>query len=244
MVNHQQLNAKQLRLLKIIYKFRFVTSDHVAKYRGVSKRAVNDAFKILLDQHYIARHYDKTYKLLGKGARYYLAPKSLRLLQSELNIEKTILQSRYRDKRVGEAFIDHSLQIFDLCLQIRDQKQDTFDMFTQSELASYDHFPQPLPDLYLKRLEPAEDKPNEYMVDTFNNVLAFVIQKRVDQYIRHFEDVSWDGKYPGIYIICANKRMQQKIQNYIISKLEENYIEEGELSLSVRLSLPRDGIAR
>ena len=56
----QHLTIQQLHLLKILYKFRFVTADLVAKYKGVSIRATNEALSILLQRKIIARHYNKT----------------------------------------------------------------------------------------------------------------------------------------------------------------------------------------
>jgi len=40
------LTTQQLHILKIIYKFRFVTANRVAEYRAVSTRTTNEALSI------------------------------------------------------------------------------------------------------------------------------------------------------------------------------------------------------
>lgn len=233
MAKHKlNLNANQIHLLKIIYKFRFATTDQIAKYKVVSKRAVNNALTILLDQGYIARRYDSSYKLLGKSARYYLAPKALKLLRDQHGLNEGVLHSRYKDKSVSEPFIKHNLSVFNVCLKIKLGYPDAYNIFTKVELADYDYFPQPLPDLYMRRINPEEDKPTNFMIDFFEDTLAFIIQKRVDQYIKRFEDDGWiDKVYPNVLLICSNSRIEEKIQKYIEKQLDNIYIDEYEMAI-------------
>lgn len=231
-MNKPNLNSKQVHLLKLIYRFRFVTADLVASYKHISKRAVNDAFSILLKQEYIARHYNSSYRLHGKSARYYLAPKALKLLRDKYELDKDVLHASYKDKSVSEAFIDHNLGIFSTCLAVRSLYPDQYTVFTKSELVEYDYFPKPYPDLYVTRTNEADDKPSDFMIDIFENTLAFIVQKRVDQYIQHYEDDEWVDKiYPAVILICPNSRMAEKIQKYIEGKKDDKYIEDGELRI-------------
>jgi hypothetical protein len=226
------LTTQQLHILKIIYKFRFVTSNLVAKYKGVSTSATNKAFIILLQRGLIARRFDKTYKLLGKSARYYLAPKALKLLKTEYGLNEQVLHARYKDKSVGEPFVEHTLEIMTACLNIRTAYPDTFTLFTKAELAKHDYFPQPLPDLYLLLNKSSDRKTNEYFIDIFSTgTLLFIIKKRIDQYIDHFESGDWENnQYPLILLICPDNRTGHKLQKYIETTFDNKYIDETELT--------------
>ena len=49
----EKLSSKQLHTLKIIFKFRVVTSSLLATYRGVNKDSLNRMLQNLVDQKYI-----------------------------------------------------------------------------------------------------------------------------------------------------------------------------------------------
>jgi predicted transcriptional regulator len=75
------LNNNQQDILRLLYKFRFSTSELIAKYLNKPNvKLVQKKLKLLEDRGYVAKRYDKSYKLRGKAARYYLTPKAARLL--------------------------------------------------------------------------------------------------------------------------------------------------------------------
>lgn len=51
----KQLTTQQLTILKIIYKFRFVTSDLIAHYRTTSRIAAYKSLTVLHKSGYIER---------------------------------------------------------------------------------------------------------------------------------------------------------------------------------------------
>src|ERR1039457_3276306 len=106
-----KLNVKQIQILKLLYKFRFVTGNLVAEHKGIRRSAVNNGFTILLDQELIARHYDVSYKIQGKGASYYLTPKAVRLLRDSYKLNETTLCTMLKNKRLSEVFVKHNLTI-------------------------------------------------------------------------------------------------------------------------------------
>src|SRR5665213_3675521 len=109
---YNPLNPKQLRLLKLIYKFRFITVPLLLEYKGVSSLAsLRSALQLLVDQKYLARRYSSRDKLLGKAARYYLAPAALTYLSDEHHMNKAVLHNMYSSKTAGESFISHNLDV-------------------------------------------------------------------------------------------------------------------------------------
>lgn len=232
----QHLTTQQLHLLKIIYKFRFVTADLVAKYKNVSTRATNEALSILLQRKTISRRFDKTYKLLGKSARYYLAPQALKLLKAN-GLNESVLHARYKDRSVSEQFVEHTINILITSLNIQANFPKSFLIYTKAELADRGYFPQPLPDLYLKRDKLTQNMPNEYFIDIFSDTQFFIIKKRVDQYIEHFESGDWGGViYPTILLACPNNTTIQKLLKYVETALDNKYINENELIIKTILT--------
>src|SRR5476651_357600 len=155
-----KLNDNQIKLLQLLYKFRFVTAELAAMHKGIRRSAVNNAFAILLDQELIARHYDNSYKIKGKGATYYLTPKALRLLRDMYKLNEAVLRNLLKNKRLSDGFIDDNLTIMAAYLKLREAYPDSFNVFSVSELGDFDYFPEPKPNLYLSRKEPVDGLPS------------------------------------------------------------------------------------
>jgi hypothetical protein len=225
------LTAQQIHLLKILYKFRFITAELAGQYKGVSTRAANIALGILLKNELVHRRYDKSYKLLGKAARYYLAPKALKLLRDEYGLNSAVLHARYKDAHVSEVFVDHTIKIVEQCTGIRSSYPNMFTLYTKWELADNDEFPQPLPDLYVTRINESEGMPTSYFLDIVNDTQPFLIKKRIAQYIEHYESGDWNEVvYPSIILVCVNAYTAKKLSTYIQDTLDNAFIEESELS--------------
>ncbi len=171
------LNSEQLVVLELLFKFRFGTSEQFARYFGKqSAKAVQKRLSILEAQGYIAKHYDKGYKLQGKPAEYYLLAKGARLLQQtaetaddDTAITDQAIKNRYKDKTASETFMIHSLAILSLSLKLKQLYGDNLRFFTKSEMQPYDYFIRPLPDAFLALKKTTRDKtpPKRFLVDVF-----------------------------------------------------------------------------
>ncbi|HSW77540.1 MAG TPA: replication-relaxation family protein [Candidatus Chromulinivoraceae bacterium] len=77
----KKLNEEQVAVLQLLWRFRFASSEQIAKYQQKPNgKAVQKRLKIPEDQSLIAKRYDKSYKLQGKPAAYYLTPHGARML--------------------------------------------------------------------------------------------------------------------------------------------------------------------
>lgn len=221
------LNAKQIHVLKLLYKFRFITASLLAEYKSISRVSSNQSLQVLLDQEYIGRYYENDFRIERKGPRYYLAPKALRFLKDAQDINEQALHSMYKNKTVSSGFIDHNLDVLKAYLSIRD---DSFDIFTKSELGIFDYFPEPKPDLYINRIDPLDDTPNEYLLDIFTDTQTFVIKKRIKLYIEHYDSGEWEAEsetdYPAILVVCPSARVEKQIQEHAATILDNAGIDE------------------
>lgn len=217
-----KLNEKQLQLLKLLYKFRFVSAALVARHKGVRKSAVNNAFTILMDHGLIDRRYEISYRIQGKGATYYLTPEALRFLRDKYKLNEVVLHSMYKNKSVSDTFVDDNLTLMLAYLNLRDAYPGIFNIFTKSELGDFDYFPEPKPNLYLSRKTVSDDKNGDYMLDIFNDNRLFIIKKRIQVYIDHFDSGEWgDEEYSTILLVCPDPRTEERVQKYIESLLED-----------------------
>lgn len=233
----KKLTPQQLTTLKIIYKFRFITADLLSQYRTTTLPTAKEALSILNKSGYIGRHYDKSYKLLGKGARYFLAAQSIKVLKDQEGLNERVLHARYKDKSANQSLIDSSLGVFKTALDMRTNYPEMFTIFTQYELANYSQFPRPLPSLYLKRIETDQDKPNEYFVEIIDDSPFFVVKKLIDRYVEYYEEGEWQGgAYPQLILQISNASLRKKIAEHVESLIENGYIDEDELRIRVVLA--------
>jgi hypothetical protein len=224
------LNAKQIHILKLTYKFRFITSSLLARYKGISRISSNKSLKILLEQDYLGTRYDKSYKIQGKAATYYLAKKALTYLRDQHHLNEQVLHAQYKNKTVGNEFIDHNINIFEAYLALRHSYPDAFHIFTKAETVDYGYFPEPRPDLYLNRINPVRASKNEYLLDIFTDTQLFIIKKRIAVYLEHFESGDWETEaetiYPAILIACPDSRLEERLQTHIAKVLYNSGIDE------------------
>ncbi len=217
-----KLNTKQTSLLKLIYKFRFVTADLVAVHKDMSRSATNYSLAILVDQEYLGRRYDNSYKIAGKSAVYYLTAKAIRLLKESLTLDDKVVRTMANNKTVSDNFIDEKLNAMRTYLVLRESYPDIFDVFTPQELGGFSDLPDPKPSLYLHRKTSSESMPNDYMLDIISDSRLFIVKKRVQTYIEHCESKKW-GKsaYPTVLLVLATPRAEYTVLKYTEPLLED-----------------------
>ena len=224
------LNSKQLHLLKIIYKFRFVNSTLIANYLGISSVGAYKKLQVLKESGYLTSTYDASYNLQGKGAIYYLTVKSINLFKNDSVFNNQVLHAMRKNNIVGEPFIDHNISVMRACLALKHQYPNIFHIFTKYELGDYTFFPDPKPDLYLNRIKPSDSSINEYIFEILLNETLFIIKKRVLGYIEHFESGEWEAEaeseYPTILLVCTNSRVEANLQAQIAKILDNMGIDE------------------
>lgn len=197
----------------------------LARQRKLSSPVViNSALQILLDQDYIGRKYNNSYKLQGKGASYYLAPKALKVLRDNHGFNETILHTMYKNRTVSETFIDHCLDVFRAFLELSSVYPETANIYTKYELGGLDYFPSPAPDLYISRIDASKNAQADFFLDIFTNTQLFVIKKRIALYLEHYESGDWESEtktnYPTLLIACPDGRTEEKLQDYVEKALE------------------------
>lgn len=226
------LNKDQLSVLQLLYRFRFATSEQIAGYfNRASNKHIQKRLKILEDQTLIGKRYDKSYKLRGKPATYYLTPKGARLLKATPQYGKytcdKAIKALYKNKTVSEDFIEHNLTVLSTYLKLKELYGDKIQCFTHIDMLPHDHFPDWLPDLYV-RLD-KKDETLQFFLDVFDDSKPFFVHvKKVRNYLQHSEDGDWDktdDEYPVVMSICDTKRNETKLRRQIRKAQDESYEE-------------------
>lgn len=227
----KKLNEEQLAVLNLLYTFRFASSEHIAKYqKKPNSKHVQKRLRILEDQEYIAKRYDKSYKLKGKPAAHYLLPKGARALvdvgdrdeNEPINIKRI-----YKDKDVSEGFIQHSLNILSAYLALSTLHGSKLDFFTKSDLKyeQFEFYPQPLPDAYVRISTKGDDK--NFFLDIFEDSQPFfVLIRRIKKYLEYAGSGDWpEEPLPTILLIVENKSVHKRLRKRIAKELRESYEE-------------------
>ena len=148
-MKHRKPSPLQIELLKLLYKFRFTTAPLLAEHKQKNLVTITQSMKTLLDKKYIARNYSPAYKLAGRGAEYYLTNEGIRYLRQNYELNEAVLHAMYKNKTIGQPFIQKCLLIYQVYISLQNQYTQTMKLYTRSEMQDAEGFPAPLPDLYL-----------------------------------------------------------------------------------------------
>lgn len=226
---HRPLNSEQLAVLHWLYKSRFSTSKQIAKHLlKPNHKGIQNKLQILEEQGYIGKHYDKSYKLAGRAAEYFLTPKGARALPADSTNEWAI-KALYKNKTLSQDFIKHRLNLADLALQLQAVYGDKLRLFTRSDMAAYDYFPKWAPDLFLSLKSRTKDEPpRRYFLDLWDETQPFFVSvRKARNYITYAEEGDWPSDeyaLPTVLAVCLNTKMQNKLSRQIKRALDEKYI--------------------
>ena len=209
------LNSNQVRLLKVIFKFRFVSIPLLSEYIGKDKSTIYEQLLVLASQDYIAKSYDSSYRLPPRPATYALAAKGIKYLRDNTDLSQSALRNMYRNKAASEPLVEQSLKTFKVCIQLRRQYPDVFDIFTKSELSQSDKFLRPLSSLWLRRKKWREDKPYSYLLEFVDEgTYSWILRKRIQAHENFYDE--WDENiYPYVLFVAGNASTERRIQRIL-----------------------------
>jgi len=214
----KSINPNQLQILQLLFKFRYISSPLLATITNKSRQSVQQTFQRLEEQDFVGKKYNSSFRLQGKQAIYYLRPKAIRELKQRYNFNQSALNVMARNASLSETFMEHHLEVIKAYLRLKNDYSSEFHIFSQYELASFDYFMRPLPDLYLHRIKQHKNLPTDYVISIFSDKPTFVIKKQLETYWRHCDTNTWQSEtksqYPSILICCSNPRTESTIQSY------------------------------
>lgn len=225
----RKLTKQQVRYLKLIFKFRFVTVKLLASHVGVNRSAVQRSLGTLLERGYITRRYGTEYRMSGRYAEYCLDLTGIRYLRDNMadSWPEELFKPMFKDRTCTDQFVQKSLLIFSIYQKLNKRHGDKVAIFTSSELRQREDCPKPLPSLYI---DSTKYEDTDWFIEVFTDMLFFYIKKRVRQYVAHYEECEWEGDtYPTVLLVVPNEKLQKKATRYIKRYLDDRYIDDYEL---------------
>lgn len=215
------LNKNQIRLLELVYKYRFVSRLLVADSLGVKpENGLFRRFEVLVKYEYLSKRFDKRLKLMGVPVAYCLTPKGLRALQAipgHEYITEAIIKSSYRDTSVGQSFIAHTLDVYHYANTLMRHYPD-LRVFTRREIGRYEYFPEQLPDAVLSLPTENPKQPKRFFLDLIPSAAPRrTIDGRLTAYCNFFDEGGWDitGSTLPVLLLVAETSSSEKRLQYI-----------------------------
>lgn len=236
------LKPNQLAIINYLYRFRFLTSIQLQKlltYKTL--HLTNYHLKILTTQNYINKHYSRRFGLANQPAVYFLAPRSIKVLENVEGITARGLKRIYREKIRSQQFIAHASFIADYYLFLRDDSlktKQTLHFFTKSDLEVHPYIIHPLPDVYFARVDSSRNT-KRYFVDVIEEGSPrFALRKRVEQYNDYIESGKFEEatnhRFPTILFICSTIGILIYLKKHLGRVYEETSLDQIDIYLATR----------
>ena len=238
-VNYRRpLNPQQLKTLHLLYWYRFCTSKQLARSLGRSShKAIQSKLQILEAQGLIGKRYDKSYKLAGRSAEYYITPKGARQLEQAKpdTTNQWATKSLYKNKTVSDDFLRHCIAVAEIAQRLRAIHGDSkLEVVTKSYMAQYRYYPAWTPDLHLEMPSIGGAPTKHYFLDVWDGTKPFFVGVRKTRNYVNFKDSGnkdgkeWqaDEQYPAILAICEDEQVQKKLNRQMRRILDEQWDEE------------------
>jgi len=228
---HYTINAKQLDILRLLYRFRFVTSRHLTTILNLPVSKINQRLQILLDQQHIGRYYDGQYKIHGRPAEYYLLENGIKALKQYApdKCDNKVLHNLYKDKNAKPSFVAHSLTVLQIYCLLKERYGDSLRFFTKSQIHSYTHFPKQKPQALI-RLD-ANNERKEFFLEVIDpNKPFFSYVGNVRRYLEYADAETWTDqtstKLPEILVVADSLGTEMRFQKQAGRLLKKHYEQE------------------
>lgn len=227
----RQLNNNQIQNLKTVLKFRYVTTDNLARYQSITTNSAYSALEILNKASYLGKIYEKSYRLLNKSARYFLTQQALTYLRNEANVQldETIWKSRKTDGKKTPDFIDLQVALHAAYNDLLAHFDDKVAIDTALEMHGTEGVIKPLPGLLV-----TPSKGRRFFVEVADVQHLFFIRKRIRKYIENYESNEWEwDAYPDVYVIRSSASDRTRLRKFIEQQMEDNYLDDTDFTIYV-----------
>jgi len=219
-----KLSQQQQRILKLLFKFRFVSAKLLAQVLGIRADSTYEVLERLVASDLVVKVYEKHYRIDRKPAYYYLSKPGVTIVRGLLDVRESAIHALYKNDTASNEFVEHSLDVLACYPAIRQNASEGSDLFTRAEINRFKQFPKTRPDLYVRTLGG-----DEAMVVLAHDSLPYIINKRLDEIITHSEDEGWDGEYPRIAFVLKDPRSKNAFLYKTAQKLDNLGMDEDDL---------------
>jgi hypothetical protein len=224
----KQTTPKQLKILLLLYCFRFLNRIHIQKLLNhKDPRRINTWLKDLTEKNIIGRKYSTKLLANTKPAIYHLATKSRSILLTQPNINEKLLKRVCREKTRSDKLINHCLLVADIYFLLDKQAQDNktkLHFYTKTDLTSHYYLPYKRPDAYIA-LESKRQTKRYFLEIIDEGTPRFMIRSKINQYVEYFQANTWQDRTnhpnPMMLFVCPDELIKIFLNKYILQMQEE-----------------------
>jgi hypothetical protein len=232
--------TKQLEILRLFYRFRFLTSNHLSTLldlKHTNPNQIHQRLQVLLKNEYIDRHYDGKYKIQGKSAEYYLLEDGINALKQYMRdkCDDKVLHNIYGDKGAASSSITQYLKVATVYGYLKERYGDDLKFFTKSQIAPYKYFPKQKPEA-LVRLG-INDEQKEFFLEIIDPEKPFFSYVgKVRRYIEYSDAGTWQDEtgrnLPKILFVGDTVSTEIRIQKQAARFIRRHYDDEPKIYTS------------
>ncbi len=238
---NNKITTKQQEILKLLYKYKFLDRKQIQSFLNHKyHKRINDWLKDLTQKEYLNRIYSNKFGENTKPAIYYLGLNGIRFLKTQDDCSIEVIRKFYRMKDRSNDFIDKSLLIGKIVLDLKAAANQSHEPGEENELAylvatstdlanpeyRFNFLAEYRSDLLIKRLKKKKSSKrttSEYFLFTIiaPTLPRYSIRHQVKNFIELYNGYEWDDiskTFPIIMIVCPTlatliytKRMTKRL---------------------------------
>ena len=208
-----KVSSNQELLLLYMLKYRFISSDVIADSIGKDRSTIYERLSVLVDQGYVVKLYDKTYRFRQRPVIYYLAPLGIRYMKHR-GYERT--QLHYKNKDYTDEQIDEQMLLTSLVRTIYRSYIGKFELCTKYFQNGHEFCLTPPP--YAKLVGKTDSIPDYFMEYFPAYHQSWKIRKRVNQHY-DYADEHDDVTHPHLLLVCGNNSTEKRVVRFTANML-------------------------
>ena len=211
------LKKGQIDILEVLYGGRFCSCKLLADSLGIrSLSNLHEKLNVLMKHGFVDRRYDKSFRLRGMPAAYYVTPKGLRQLQlihGRERVTDAIVKAGYRDRVVSQAFVNHTVRVCAYINQLQ-HRYPLLEVLLRREMMLCSYVPANPPDAFL--LLRVNDGIRQFFFDVVSkDMLPSTINRRIVGYMSFFDSGGWNeanSDMPKLLLLLEDTAMKRRLE--------------------------------
>jgi len=208
-VGERRLTSKEIDVLKLLYRFRFATNDHIAAVQGVHRHSARLRAARLRDMGYLRQKRDGNAMLQNKPAVYALTSKGATYLKKENDrYDSKVLHAIVASADPSDEFIERNLSIFSVYNRLKALYGNDLLFLTKSAMTSekFHYLPEVKPDAFVQL------RGTYYFLYYLSkDTLDFAHVRRFKPIFDYANSGQWenetDANFPSVLFVTETKRL-------------------------------------
>jgi len=221
------LTRQQQTFVKLLGKFRFVTSSSLSSVLGIRTDTTYKVLEKLVELRVVAKVSQPGWRMQGRSAYYYLSHPGVTLLRQLLDVKESAVNTLYKNGSVSEDFVNHSLAVLSAYPHLVSHIPKDSRILTRTELSRHPDLPRNRPDLYIRT-----HGGSEAFIVFAHDMAPYVARKRLDEIVKHSEEEGWEsGSYPLVVFVLKDSGSRRRFLSQASRKLDNMGIDGRDLEL-------------